>query len=66
MHPPRCPYRGNASALWALRGLHNKIKWGPDEHYVSDFAFNSYSIPPSINCNSEMRNNINLKKFTSC
>ena len=24
MHPPRCPYRGNASALRASRGVHNK------------------------------------------
>ena len=23
MQPPRCPYWGNASALWASRGLHN-------------------------------------------
>ena len=23
MQPPRCPYRGNASALWASRGVHN-------------------------------------------
>ena len=23
MHPPRCPYRGNASALRASRGVHN-------------------------------------------
>ena len=25
MHPPRCPYRGNASALRASRGVHNKL-----------------------------------------
>ena len=24
MHPPRCPYRGNASALRASRAVHNK------------------------------------------
>ena len=24
MHPPRCPYLGNASALRASRGVHNK------------------------------------------
>ena len=24
MHPPRCPYRGNASALPASMGVHNK------------------------------------------
>ena len=24
MHPPHCPYRGNASALGASRGVHNK------------------------------------------
>ena len=23
MHPPHCPYRGNASALRASRGVHN-------------------------------------------
>ena len=25
MHPQRCPYRGNASALWALTGVNNNI-----------------------------------------
>ena len=25
MHPLRCPYRGNASALWASTGVHNNI-----------------------------------------
>ena len=25
MHPLRCPYRGNAAALRASRGVHNKF-----------------------------------------
>ena len=26
MHPPRCPYRGNASALRASTGVHNNLQ----------------------------------------
>ena len=29
MQPPRCPYRGNASALRASRGVHNKSQPSP-------------------------------------
>ena len=24
MHPPSCPYRGNVSFFWALKGVQNK------------------------------------------
>ena len=42
----RCPYRGNVSALWASKGVHNKKKKKKKNHFHHEQFFSSDIITP--------------------